>query len=84
MSDCLVLNPNLVHEATAALRAFHVEDRRTAQLLLDMWSKRIDLSDAEASEILTHYPDIEQESGKHEHIPVGAGPQPTQAATRIL
>lgn len=58
MSGCLDMNPNLVAEATSALRAFHVEDRRTAQLLLSMWSRRLQLTDAEVAQVLAQYPEV--------------------------
>lgn len=51
--------PDLVAEAHAALRAFHVEDFDTAKMLLRMWRHRIELTDEQVEEILSRYPAVD-------------------------
>lgn len=51
--------PDLVAEAHAALRAFRVEDYDTAKLLLRMWRRRIELTDAQVEDILSVYPPVD-------------------------
>lgn len=48
---------DLVAEARAALRAFRVDDRRTAKMLLTMWKRRIQLTREQVEEILRDYPE---------------------------
>lgn len=50
---------NLVTEAKAALRAFRIEDRRTAKMLLRLWSRRIELTRDQVEQILREYPEVE-------------------------
>lgn len=46
---------NAVEDAIGALRAFHVTDRETASMLIDLWARRVELTPAGVAAVLDRF-----------------------------